>query len=139
MRVLAHHQMGEQRDGLACSRESVERRHRCFHFIADAVYVDHQHRRLFDRQSAFEKTNHPRLADRSMEIRTRPRRAWHTAAARASAASADTGPSSLRILFIMSCTCAFSALPEPTTACLICRVAYSNTAALASAVPQMGA
>ena len=39
----------------------------------------------------------------------------------------------------MSCTWAFSALPEPTTACLIWRVAYSNTSALASTVPQMAA
>src|SRR5258708_8990392 len=139
MRVLADHQMGEQRDGFARGRQSREGGHPGLHFRAHAVHVDHEHRRLRGRQTAFEKTNHPRLAVRCTETRTRPRSAWHTAAARASAASGDSGPSSLRMLFIMSCTCDFSALPDPTTPCLISRVAYSKTSAFASAVPQMAA
>src|ERR1700678_1613023 len=139
MRVFPNHQMGEQRPGFAGGRQSIESRHRGFHFVTHAVDIDHQKRRLLDRQAALEKADHRRLTERCTETRTLPLSAWQTAVARASAASGDRGPSSLRILFIMSCTWAFSALPDPTTACLICRVAYSNTSAFASAVPQMAA
>src|ERR1700730_19150846 len=109
MRVLANHQMSEQRDGFARRRQPIKGRHRSFHFIADAVHVNHEHRRLLDRQPSFEKTDHARLALRNTETRTRPRSAWHTAAASASAASGDSGPSSLRMLFIIRATWDFSA------------------------------
>ena len=43
------------------------------------------------------------------------------------------------MLFIITCTWPFSALPEPTTASLIWRGAYSKNAALAAAAPQIAA
>ena len=42
---------------------------------AIAIDVDHQHGRLLDRQSALEKTDHPRAAERSTDARIRPRSA----------------------------------------------------------------
>src|ERR1700723_425752 len=137
MSVLAHHQVREQRHRLAGRGQPVKGRHRRFQLVAHAAHVDHQHRRLLHRQPALQKTDHPLNLARS--IRTRPRKAWHTAAASASAASAGTGPSNFRMLLIIIWTWPFSAFPDPTTACLICRVAYSKTPALASAVPQMAA
>ena len=92
VRVFAHHQVGEQRDRLAGGRQPIEGRHRRLHFIADAVHVDHEHGRLLDRQAALEKPDHARTAARSTDTRTRPRSAWQTAAASASAASADIRP-----------------------------------------------
>ncbi|RMU41018.1 hypothetical protein ALP29_200847 [Pseudomonas syringae pv. avii] len=47
MRVLANHQMGVQGHGLADMRQPVQRRHRHFQLIADAVDIQHQVRRLF--------------------------------------------------------------------------------------------
>src|SRR5580692_1791211 len=137
VRILAHHQVSEQRDRFTGGRQPVKSRHRRFQFIADAIDIQHQGWRLLHRQPALEEADHPLKAARSRIVR--PRSAWHTAAARASAASAGTGPSSFSRLLIISCTCAFSALPVPTTACLIWRVAYSNTSTLAFAVPQMAA
>src|SRR5580698_6475511 len=137
VRVLAHHQVREQRDRLTGCGKPIKSRHRRFQFIADAVDIQHQCWRLLHRQPALQEADHPLKAACSRIARARS--AWHTAAARASAASAGTGPSSLSRLLIISCTCAFSALPEPTTACLIWRVAYSNTPTLAIAVPQMAA
>src|SRR5208283_851675 len=139
MGILPHHQVREQRHRLARGGQAIKRRHRRFELIADPVHVDHQERRLLGGEAAFEESDHPRLAASFNDVRTWPRSAWQTAAANASAASAATGPSSFRMLLIMSCTCAFSALPVPTTACLIWRVAYSNISAFASTVPQIAA
>jgi len=55
-----------------------------------------------------------------------PIRAWHSAAATPSAASSGVGASFNRsCCFTMNPTCSLEALPEPTTAFLICRGAYS--------------
>src|SRR5271165_3386162 len=102
MRILPHHQVSEQRHRLARGRQAVKSRHRRFQLVADPIDVDHQKRGLLGGETALEETDHPRLAASLSELRTRPRSAWQTAAANASAASAATGPSSFRMLFIMS-------------------------------------
>src|SRR5450755_2672998 len=108
MRVLAHYQVGEQRHRLAAGGQTIEGGHGGLQLVAHAVDVHQQHGWLFHGQSTLEKTDHPRLPLRSSDVRSPPRSAWQTAAARASAASAASGPSSLRMLFIISCTWPFS-------------------------------
>src|SRR5450755_3438400 len=136
MGILAYDHMREKRDGLADRRQAIKGRHRRIEFIADPAHIEHQARRILRREPAFQKADH--LA-RPTSLRTRPRSAWQTAAARASAASAATGCWSFRIFLIINCTCTFSALPEPTTATLISRGAYSKKLTAAAAAPHIAA
>jgi len=52
LRVLAHHEMGQQRHALAERRQVVERAHRHVDLVADAADVDQQLRRVLRRQQA---------------------------------------------------------------------------------------
>ena len=48
MRILAHHQMGQQARALAEGRQTIEGRHRCLDLVADAADLEQQVRRRFE-------------------------------------------------------------------------------------------
>src|SRR5690606_11154555 len=112
-------------------RQLVERAHRRFEFIADAVDVQHQPRRRLVRQQAPQAADHRRLQARRVSIPMRCALArvwaWVTAMARAPAASACRRPLRPRIAPTMCCTWALSAAPLPTRASFTWRAPYSLT------------
>ncbi len=65
--------------------------------------------------------------------------AWQIATPSASAASVPGKPDNFSSRCTMSCTCAFCALPWPTTACLTCRAVYSATSKSAPTNAQIAA
>ena len=75
VRILAHHQVREQRHGLTGGRQPVECRHRRFQLVADAVDIQHQRRRLLHRQPALEEADHPPNAACSRTARAAQRMA----------------------------------------------------------------
>jgi hypothetical protein len=66
LRVLAHHQVREQRDPLAERRQVVERAHRDVDLVAHALHVEQHLRRRLREQHARQSTDH--------EVTSLPRR-----------------------------------------------------------------
>src|SRR4029077_7679272 len=101
--------------------------------IADSAGLDGDLRRAFCGDPAAHRADHrPTRSARGKPASwasTKKRRAcaWHTPTASASAASAPGRAASFRSVRIMCATWNFSAAPEPTTASLTARGAYSNT------------
>src|SRR6185437_6434705 len=135
MRILAYHQMGEQPHLFANRRQMEESRHGRLELIAEASGLHQQLRRsLRDdappyRPDHRETTSAARVgaAERCSNSSRRRECAWQRATASASAASGAIRPWSPRSVRIMCATWTFSAAPEPTTASLIARGAYSKT------------
>src|SRR5690606_3695499 len=138
VRVLAHEQMGDQRQRLADLRKLVEGRHRRVDLVPDASDLDRQRRRSFRDQCPLQETDHrptaaARLAESTREC------AWQIATASASAASVGGAFGSPSRRATMYCTCAISAPPCPTTAFLTWRGEYSKTGTFAPKVAHSAA
>src|SRR5580658_998204 len=131
VRILAHHQVSEQVHLGANRRQVKERRHRGLDLVAEAADLDRQLRRGLGGDPAAQRADHRRAlasgAACCASSATRRACAWHTATASASAASAPGRSVSASSTRIMCATWNFSAAPEPTTASLTARAAYSNT------------
>src|SRR5581483_4288035 len=132
VRVLAHHEVREQADGLAICRQRVEGAHRHVDFVGDAADIDQHLRRVLRREppgEAADQTSLP-LRMRSPRMARRPSCApcaWQMAQASASAASGVGSPGSASSRRTMCCTCSFAAWPLPTTDCFTCSAVYSAT------------
>src|SRR5580698_10497507 len=123
MGILAHHQVRDQADDLTDGGQVQERRHGRFELIAHSAHIQRDRRGGLGGDSTVQETD--QLATSS---RRRRLCAWHSAAASASPASGPGRSESCSSTFIMCATWVFSAAPEPTTASLMARGAYSNTA-----------
>src|SRR5947208_141422 len=132
MRVFAHHQVRKQTHFLTHRRQLEERRHGRLQLVSEPADVDRELRGRLGGDRATQRADHrPACLRRAppccASVPSRRACAWHTATASASAASApgrSASPSSVRII---CATWNFSAAPEPTTASLMARGAYSNT------------
>src|SRR5690606_38552033 len=96
------------------------------HPVADSVHLHDDMVVGHPGNAAAQIVDHGRYSSFSFPFSV-PAWAWQIASASASAASSGFGmsgsPSSSRTI---SCTCHFSALPYPATACLICIGVYSS-------------
>src|SRR5690348_5097802 len=135
--------MGQQRHFASGFRQVVQGGHRHFQLVADAGDVQHDPGRLLGNERSTQSADHRRLlhAAAGIPIRCAPSRACACAIATASASAASAcnrsrNPSSTPT---MCCTCAFSARPPPTTACLIAVGAYSRTGSARLTAAQIAA
>ena len=112
MRILAHQQMGVQRDLRAGRGQLVEGAHRHVDLVADALHVDQHLRRMLLENGA--RTGgrsheppvaHPNTRRWQALPRPCPPCAWQIAHASASAASALGSPGSCSSRRTISCTC----------------------------------
>src|SRR6202034_257703 len=131
--VLAPHQVGQQPHLLADRRQAIERRHRRLELVAEAADVHRELRRCLGGKPPAHRADHrpacPTRVTPAARTSAARRRvcAWQTATASASAASADNRSPMPSNALTMCATWNFSAAPEPTSASLIARGAYSNT------------
>src|SRR6266542_4545382 len=143
MRILAHHEVGEQGHALARRGQVVEGAHRHLDLVADAARFHQDLRRVFLQKRSREPADHTRrpLFTRKPRVTSLPSPcppcAWQMAHASASAASAEGAPASPSSRFTISWTCSFFAWPLPTTACLTWRAVYSATGNPASTAAQI--
>src|SRR3954463_5804557 len=132
MRVLAHDEVGVERDRLTGCRQVVESAHGHVDFVAHAADADQHRRRMLGGEppsQPADQTSLPFFIRRSSVANapSRPPCAWQVAEASAGAASAIGPPSSGSRRLTMCCTCSFFAWPWPTTACLTCGAVFPAT------------